>query len=51
MNGFNFPKNLVISSRYNENSMKIDMNYSKIEFNIPVKPSFRIPAKYTKKDI
>lgn len=51
MSGLYFPKNLIINSNYNENSMKVDMNYSKIEFNIPVKPSFRIPAKYSKKDI
>lgn len=50
-NGIIFPEQLTAVSNYESNYIKVDMNYSKLEFNVPVKPSFKIPAKYSKKEI
>ena len=47
---FDFPSDVVILLNYNDKKIKAELEYSKLEFDIPVKISFKIPSKYPQKD-
>lgn len=47
---FDFPSDVMILLNYNDKIIKAELEYSKLEFDIPVKISFKIPSKYPQKD-
>ena len=46
-----FPMKLAILSIYEDSRISVDIEYSKVEFDIPSKISFKIPSKYSERNI
>lgn len=45
-NGKIFPAKIVFSSSFDNNTIKVELKFSRLEFDVNVVPSFRVPGKY-----
>lgn len=41
-----FPEKMIFSSNFDENRIKVVLKLSRLEFDVNVTPTFRVPAKY-----
>lgn len=46
--GMLFPEKLILSVFSPVDNIKVNINFERIEFNVPVSPTFKIPDKYKK---
>ena len=46
LNGKIFPEKMIFSSNFDENRIKVVLKFSRLEFDVKVAPTFRVPAKY-----
>ena len=46
INGRIFPERIIFSSNFDENRIEVVLKLSRLEFDVNVAPTFRVPAKY-----